>query len=77
MKTSEKIRRMSEIITEYAGPIAKYMVKGEIKRMGYTEKNFPPEKLPTLARKVIEESIIDPDWREICIRRVYREVLRK
>ena len=77
MNTREKIRKMSEIITEYAGPIAKYMVRGEIKRMGYTENNFPSEKLPALARKVIDDSIIDPDWREICIRRVYREVLRK
>ena len=77
MSTKDKIRKMCEIITEYAGPIAKYMVKGEIKRMGYNENNFPSEKLPTLARKVIDESIIDPDWREICIRRVYREVLKK
>ena len=77
MNTREKIDRMCDIISEYAGPIARYMVKGEIKRMGYTQERFPQEKLPVLARKVIDESIIDPDWREICIRRVYREVLSK
>ena len=77
MNTREKIRKMSEIITEYAGPIAKYLIRAEIKRMGYTEKNFPQEKLPKLARKVIDDSIMDPDWKEICIRRVYREVLKK
>ena len=44
--------------------------------MGYTRENFPLEKLPVLARKVIKESITDPGWREICLRRVYREILR-
>ncbi len=77
MKVEEKIARMSDIITEYAGPIARYMIRGEIKRMGYTPGTFPPENLPALARKVIDESILDPDWREMCIRRVYREVLKK
>jgi hypothetical protein len=77
MNTQEKIRKMSKIITEYAGPIAKYMLAAEIKRMGYTERDFPSEKLPRLARKVINETIMDPDWKEICIRRVYREVLKR
>ena len=77
MNSAEKIRKIERIITEYAGPIARYVMKAEIRRSGHTEENFPGEKLPKLARRVIEESIIDPDSREICIRRVYREVLRK
>ncbi len=68
--------RLEEIVTEYAGPIAKYVLKAEIRRMGYSRDNFPREKLPELARKVIKASITDPGWREICLRRVYREILR-
>ncbi len=61
---------------EYAGPIGRYILKREIRDMGYTRENFPPEKIPTLARRVIKASITDPGWREICLRRVYREILR-
>ncbi len=72
-----KIGRITDIVVEYAGPIAKYIVKAEIKRMGYTERDFPESKLPLLVRKVVSEAIIDPDWKEMCMRRIYREVLRK
>ena len=77
MNSAEKIHKIERIITEYAGPIARYVMKAEIRRLGHTEDNFPEKSIPRLARKVIDESIMDPDDREICIRRVYREVLRK
>ncbi len=70
------IDRLEEIIVEYAGPIAKYVLKAEIRRMGYSRNNFPKDKLPELARRVIKAAITDPGWREICLRRVYREILR-
>ncbi len=70
------IDRLEEIIIEYAGPIAKYMIKAEIRKMGYSRDNFPKDKLPILARKVIRASITDPGWREICLRRIYREILK-
>ncbi len=77
MNSADKIRKMENIITEYAGPIARYILRGEIRRLGYTEENFPENKMAGLARKVIDESVMDPEWKEICTRRVYREVLRK
>ena len=72
-----KIKKMTDIVVEYAGPIARYVVKAEINSMGYNEKDFPPSKLPLLARRVIDESIIEAEWKELCMLRVYREVLRK
>lgn len=69
------IDRIEEIIIEYAGPIARYIIKVEIKKMGYTRNNFPVKKLPELARRVIRLSVGDPEWREICLRRVYRDIL--
>ena len=77
MNSSQKIAKIEEIITEYAGPIAKYMLRAEIRHSGHTIDNFPSQDIPKLARKVITESIMDPEWREICIRRVYREVLKR
>ncbi len=44
--------------------------------MGYTRESFPYEKIPVLARRVVKASITDPAWREICLRRIYREILR-
>ncbi len=72
-----KIERITDIVVEYAGPIAKYIVRAEIRKMGYTERDFPDTKLSLLVRKVVSEAIIDPDWKEMCMRRIYREVLRK
>jgi hypothetical protein len=55
----EHIETIKSEISKIIGPIGKFMVEKQIKVMGYTEEEFPEEKIPDLIEKVIEIGVYD------------------
>jgi hypothetical protein len=75
MKTPrETIEKIRATLADAAGPIASFVVKKQIKDMGYTEDDFPSEKLPELINRVVENAIYNPEMKED-VRRKLRKVI--
>ncbi|MCX8174319.1 MAG: hypothetical protein N3F63_06925 [Thermoplasmata archaeon] len=58
----EKIR---EIVVDAAGPIADFVIKKQIRDLGYTADNFPQEKLHILIDRVVDNAIYDKEKKEL------------
>ncbi|MEM3738742.1 MAG: hypothetical protein QW204_03210 [Thermoplasmata archaeon] len=65
---------MRNIVVDAAGPIADFVIKKQVRDMGYTLETIPIDKLPLLVDKVVENAIYDKEKR-IEIRNKLRKVL--
>lgn len=62
MNTSkEMIEKIREIVVDAAGPIGDFVIKKQIKDLGYTPDNFPAERIQILIEKVVENAVYDPE----------------
>ena len=57
--TREQIETIKSEISKIIGPIGKFMVEKQIKVMGHTEMDLPPEKVPELIDKVVDIGVYD------------------
>ena len=53
------IRQLEREMMNLAGPLAPFVVKKQIKDMGYEKENFPADKMAELIDKVVEHGIYD------------------
>lgn len=74
--TKEFIEKMRSILVDAAGPIADFIIKKQIKDMGYTIENFPLEKLSDLIDRVVENAIYDVERRREIRNRLRKTLLR-
>ncbi|MEM3444682.1 MAG: hypothetical protein QXJ27_03915 [Thermoplasmata archaeon] len=74
--TKEMVEKMRKILIDAAGPIADFVIKKQIRDMGYTLETFPGDKLLLLVDRVVENAIYDPE-KKVEIRNKLRKELRK
>jgi hypothetical protein len=57
--TNENIEIIKDEIEKLIGPIGKFIVEKQIRVMGFTEEDFPRERLPELIDHVIDMGVYD------------------
>ena len=64
---------LTNLMVQYAGPFAKFVVAKTIKDMGYDVETFPYDKIRELIITSVERAIFDPVKREQAKKEILKE----
>ena len=68
------IAHIEDVITEYAGPFAKFVVSKQINEMGLIAEKQSKEELSRLVDRVVKAAIFDPKLQKDAIRKLKKNL---
>ena len=71
----DRIDALERELVELAGPLAIFVIKKQIKDMGFARMNFPEEKMGELIERSVKNAIFEPSKQREVIRDLRKKLV--